>query len=143
MIETILVLVLVSALASVGVLMSRDTYQSVIQRAERDVVVTLLQKARSHALNNFNQSRWGVCAEPDRAMYVFFRGTYSVDAHINEYTAMASRVVASSSQAIFLCARGGVVFTQLTATTSSTTLFIVEGASTSTISIHHEGTIAW
>ncbi len=132
---------LLSVLAVCGTVMSVGAFTTSVARSENDVVLALLQKARSHALTTIQHASWGVCADNTGATYVLFQNLYSPGGVENEEVAMGAHAEASSTPPQFMCERGGVIFTVLSATTSSTTIYIVQNSSTSTISVNHEGTI--
>lgn len=141
LVETMVVLTIVSILATLSVFMTVHTYEEYIHRSEHDVVLSLLEEARSHALNNFDQSPIGICAEP--LHYVLFEGVYTSGATHNEYTNRDIHISISSDPPNFLCSQGGIVFTELSGTTSSTTIYFVQNNSTSIISVNYEGSISW
>ena len=63
--EIIIVIAMFGALLALGLFMSMDAYRGFSFRSEEDTVVSLLQKARSRAMNNMNQTPWGVCWRDD------------------------------------------------------------------------------
>ncbi len=143
LLEVIVVLAILTVLLGMTVFMSMDSFRSTAKRSEQAEVVTLLQKGRSHSMGNINGVRWGLCADTVLKQYVLFRGTYISGASTNEPMNMDAGVTISSSPSTFLCSSGGQVFTQLSATTSSTTVTLTQNGRASTISINNEGTIDW
>lgn len=130
------------ALAGIGLVMSMDMYRGASFRSERDTAVSLFQKARSRALANRYQSPHGVCYDDASRSYIVFRGaSYVAGSETNEITPAGPGVSLSSFP---LCGAGeGVVFAQLTATTTGADIAIIQNAKSETISINHEGAIMW
>lgn len=143
LIETLVVVAIMGILATMATLMSVQTYRGYVGRSERDTVLALLEEARSHAQNNFYQSSHGVCADTLAAKFVVFAGVYVAGVPTNQLVDMSPRVYASSTPPTFMCTYGGVRFAQLSATTSSTTIYIGQNNSTTSISIKYEGTLNW
>lgn len=134
LIEIIVVIAIFSALVTLGLFMSMDTLRGTLHRSERDIVVSMLEKARSRALANIYQTPWGVCANaPD---YIIFRGTSCTTLLSTNETIPAS----AANPAIF---SAPIVFSQLSATTTGGTVTIVQDGRTSTIIVNHEGAIDW
>lgn len=134
LLEVIVVVAIFSILATLGLFMGMDTFSGTLRRSERDIVVSMLQKARSRALANTEQSSWGVCySAPD---YVLFRGTMcTAGLSTNEPTPAHATNPATFS--------APVVFSQLSATTTGGVVTVVEGTRTSTITITAAGAISW
>jgi prepilin-type N-terminal cleavage/methylation domain-containing protein len=138
LIETLIVLAIFGALVGLGLFMSMETFSGTLHRSEREVVVGLLQKARSRAMNNIEQAPWGVCYQGSD--YLVFKGsTCSASAAIDRVEANSGVAATSDFAHTFPV----VVFTQLSGTTTATSTTIVEGERSATISITYEGTIEW
>ncbi len=142
LLETLIGLAIFTILSMVGVLMSTGMYQGSIVRSDRDVIVALLVEARSYSMSGNNGRTWGVCSNSAQRTYVLFQVPYTGSQNVEQYP-MDAHIVASSSPPLFVCQRGGVVFSHLSATTSSTTILIGQQNTTSTISINYEGTISY
>ena len=142
LLEILVTMAIFAALAGLGLFMSMDVYRGASFRSERDVFVSLLQRARSRALANINQLPHGLCYDDVSLSYVLFRGaTYVAGASTNEMVPTNSKV---SFSGFPLCSSGaGIVFTQLTATTTETNIAVTENARTETVSTNSEGTIVW
>lgn len=136
LIELVVVMGILAAIMSLGLLMSMDVYRGFSYRNERDVVVSMLQKARSRSMNNINQTPWGVCYVAPH--YIVFKGTVCTPGSASNET-----LPASPSAAIAGLYLPGVVFTQLSGTTTATTTSITQNGKTSAVSINYEGTIIW
>lgn len=135
MIEIIVVIGILVAIMSLGLFVSMDLFRGYNARSERDVVVSLLERARSRSMNNMHHTRWGVCLSGSN--YILFRGsTCSAGVATNEQTpASPSATVTGLST--------GVVFSQLGGTTTAATITIAQSGRTSTITINNEGAIIW
>lgn len=136
LIEILIAMAIFLLLVGLGLFMSMDAYRGYSFRSERDVVVSLLQKARSRSMANIHQSAWGVCTI--NSTYIVFRGTACVAGAATNET-----LPVSSSATVAGLLSPGVVFSQLGGTTTATTVTVTEGTRVSTISINHEGTINW
>lgn len=134
LIEIIVVTGLFVVLVGLGIAMGMETFQGTLFRSEREMVVSLLQKARSRALANTYQSAWGMCMIDDA--YIIFRGTACV-----EGTATNERIPKGSRSAVTFSAP--IVFAPVTGTTAGGTVTVTEDARTTTLDINHEGTINW
>lgn len=143
LLETLVVISILVVLLMMTVFMTMDSFHGYSSRSQRDEVVMLLQRARSHAQNNIYQTKWGVCADLAAQQYVLFEGSYVASAARNEYTSMSLGVTVVSLPPTFLCTSGGQIFTQLSATTSNTAIVLTQTGRTATISINNEGAINW
>ena len=137
LIEILVVLAIVASVLGLGLFMSMDVYRGFSFRSERDVVVSVLQKARSRAINNYHQTSWGVCYVTPN--YIMFRGTICTSgASTNETIPAGGGVVVTG-----LSAPGGVVFSQLAGNTTATIITITQNGKISTTTVNYEGTIIW
>ena len=117
LIEILVVVAIFTILASLGLFMTMDAYRATSSRSERDIVVSLLEQARSRAMNNYEGTTWGVCYLAPN--YEIFSG--------NDCAAGSSRII----------------FSQLAGTTTAIDIPITQNGRTDIISINHEGTINW
>src|ERR1039458_2199647 len=60
LIEVLVVMGILAILSTMGYLITIDFYKSYAFNAERDTIVSLLQKARAASLSNINESPHGV-----------------------------------------------------------------------------------
>src|SRR3989344_5249325 len=74
LVEVIVVIAIVGLIFGLGLFMSFDVYRGFSHRSERDVIVSLLERARSHAMANVGQSAWGFCEDAGNN-YIIFHGT--------------------------------------------------------------------
>ncbi|MBT9168081.1 MAG: hypothetical protein DDT19_01426 [Syntrophomonadaceae bacterium] len=135
--EILVVTGLFSVLIALGLFMSMETFRGSIYRSEQATVVSVLQKARSRAMANIDQSPWGVYYDPIANAYFIFRGGSYTPGATNEKIPGNAAVTVTG---LFL---PGVVFSQLSGTTTATTTAVVQDGRTSTISINYEGAINW
>jgi prepilin-type N-terminal cleavage/methylation domain-containing protein len=138
LIETLLVLAIFGALIGLGLFMSMETLSGTLYRSEREVIVGLLEKARSRAMNNIDQAPWGVCYLGGD--YLVFRGSVCASSAAIDRVEASASVAASSD---FATKFPVVVFTQLSGTTTATSTTVIQDSRSSTIAITYEGAIAW
>ncbi len=130
LIECVLVIGLLAAVAGIGLFGTLSMYRSSSLEDERDLLVALLERARSHALANLYQSSHGVCAGEGR--YVVFREPFILEEE-------AQQGVASDLPP---CPEG-IVFTAPSATTSPLEITLSNGEDSAVITINREGAIGW
>ncbi len=139
-IELLVVIAIFTILVGLGMFMSMETFRGTTYRSEQATIVSLLERARSRAMNNINQSQWGVCYLAPQ--YVIFRGSASscATATVADTVAAHAGIAAASDFAhVFPI----VVFTQLSGTTTATTITELQDGRSSVIAINNEGTINW
>jgi len=138
LLEVLVVMAIFVSLTGLGLIYSIGSFQGNIFRSEQSTIVSVVSKARSRALANYEQSPWGVCYLAPN--YVVFKGSVctpgeSVEANAN---------IASASQ--FTSEFPTIVFTQLSGTSSGGVIRLRDGVSLtnqSTTTINYEGTIIW
>lgn len=138
LVEILVVLAIFALLVGVGVTFSIDAYRGNIFRSERGVLVSVLERARSRAITNYQQSSWGVCYIAPN--YVIFKG---VTCTSGTDTVPANQTIAAASS---FGSFPTIVFSQLAGTTTGASITLMDGVSavnTSTITINNEGTIIW
>lgn len=106
LIETIISFAILVALAGFGLAMSMDYYRTYSFNYEENLLIQVLQKARSESLANINQESHGFCFDSFNHNYVIFQ---SNPAGQNE-TFPAGKAVSITGAN---CGSGGVVFEQL------------------------------
>lgn len=120
----------------IGIIFGIDDYQRYIFRKERDTVLTTLMKARSRAMNNFDQKSHGVHIEADK--FTLFRGT---DFSTSD---PATREVIPGSAAVAKTGAADVIFKQLSGEpTGAASITLQNGTSNVTVTINNEGRIDW
>lgn len=134
LIEILIVIAIFSVLISLGLFMSMETFRGTLNRSERDIVVNLLQKARSRALANIQQASWGVCyIAPE---YIIFRGSECISGLPTNETVPAN----TANSIVF---SSPIVFSQLSATTTGGSITITQNGRTAAIIVNQEGMIDW
>lgn len=143
LIEVLVVLGIFILLASLGLFMSFDVYRATFSRSERDMVVVLLEKARSQSLNNVNQTTHGFCFLTSGAVvtsYEVFEGS-DCTAAVKELIPAGSDISLSPSPAL---PATGIIFSQLSGDSNYTgTITLTQNTQSKTVSINSEGMIDW
>ncbi len=139
LIEVLVVVGIFILLASLGLFMSLDTYRGTSVRSERDMVVVLLEKARSQSMNNINQATHGFCFDNAGKNYAVFEGLNYAVAVNKEFTPAGNITLAPD------CSSGGVIFEQLSGSLvgSPVSLVLTQNSQSRTVSINSEGLIDW
>jgi len=135
LIEILIAVGILMALATMGFIVAIGQYRTYALEADRGVVLSMLQRARSHAINNIAESDYGFRFEdPD---YVFFRGSSyaSRDPDFDE-TVPKSTIITYSGEIEF-------VFERLTGEANADDITISNGYKERTISVNSEGRISW
>lgn len=130
LIEILVVIGIFSVLAAIGLFFSMDVYRSNSVSSERDMIMSILQKARSQAINNINEKPHGVR---------FISGKYIVFEGIDCDATGQENPASPSVHPIDDC----VKFDQLTGDSINKTLTVTDGAKTFTIEINSQGRISW
>lgn len=139
----LIVIALISIVGGSTLLMGMETYRGSSFRSDRDLLIATLQRARAEAINNVclglhctNGMPHGVTREGDH--YLLFQGT-----DIATRDTAVDAVFGASPLTIYQ-GSGPVVFSQLSATTTGSTIILSDQTGhTSTITIGTEGQISW
>lgn len=146
LIEILVVIAIFTMLGAMALVVSMESYRGYAFRNERDMIVALLQKARSQSMSNICIGTACTGGRPhgvylQTGSVVIFQGpSYAsrdsgVDETITSRYAAASTTAGSATE---------VVFTQLSATTTATSTTLRDDAGhVSVISINSEGGISW
>ncbi len=133
LVEMLLVIGIITAIFGVGLVASMDFYQSYSLNYETNLVVGIIQRARSQAMANTNQAKHGVCLIGSD--YVIFEGD-----------TCASGDTFPKSSAIDVDWQTPVIFNQLDGTCEACPLIITMGGlgrASLSIIINNEGQIDW
>ncbi len=130
-IEVIVTIGIFVVILSFGLVLSIDAYRGYLFRAERTIVVSALERARSRAMTNYEQSSWGVCKLG--ASYQVFKGS----------TCASGDAIPSNLNVTVTGLDSGVVFSQLSGTTTDATITLSDVSRSATISVNSEGTVLW
>lgn len=140
LIEILVVMGLTVMLAGLGLLFSLDFYRSYAFNSERQLIISLLQKARSGSMSNINQTNYGLCV--NNGNYILFTGSVSCDPNNNANEVYPAHPGVTSSPTTFTVSfaqlRGNPTFTNGDNVTLNYTT-----AHTANISINAEGRINW
>ncbi len=135
LIEILVVIAIGMVLASLGLFVSLDSFRSSSLQTERDVLVSVLEKARSESQSNIDEVPHGV--EIESGQFVIFKGpTYiSGDSH----NQLIPRNSAFASSGI-----SDVIFDQITGDVASGgTITLSDGGRNVSIIINNQGGINW
>ncbi len=136
LIEIVIVVGILGLVLALGLFMSLDSYRGFLNRSEVSTVVSILLRARSHAVNNVYQAGWGVCYIAPN--YILYRGTACATGLTTNET-----LPANQGATIAGLAAPGVRFSALDGTTTAATITVVQNGKTSTITLNNEGRIDW
>lgn len=130
-VELLVVIGIFATMASLGMWLSADTYRSRSFQTDVNTVVSVLQRARSRAMNNVNETSHGV--KLNAAGYTLFQtGDSSKDE------------VIEGNPTFLFSGPTEILFSQLSGDSSATGLLVItSGAKTATISLNNEGQISW
>ena len=134
LIEVLIVMAIIAFIAVIGMITSLDTLNRYIFRSDTDKVVSLLQKARSSAMNNVNEKEYGVVLDdPDNL--ILFRETLGTS---YDYKVEKSK---TATYKLDDCPDKQAVFERLTGNTADCIIEIIDGNKASTITINNQGGI--
>lgn len=141
MIEILVVLGMLAIFATMGLVISFDSYRGYLFRSEYTTTVNLLTKARNRAINNFNESNHGV-AILDGEYRIFNTDEYDSDDD-STYDSY------SRNNALIFTGPTEIIFQQLTGNLASCdgedpcTYTFGYGLKTKSITINEVGGITW
>jgi Tfp pilus assembly protein FimT len=142
----VVVMALLAAISGLGLIVGMESYRGYAFRADRDTLVSLLERARAQSINNIcvgtsctNGKPHGVFVDVPGNHYVLFQGaTYGTrDSAIDEVTGANVGVTRSGLTE--------VVFAQLSGEVNLSGDIVLSGVAgtVSTTSINAEGQISW
>lgn len=135
LIELLVAMGIIALLASVGVGLGWPVISSHQMRGDRDVIVTLLERARNQSLTNSNATPHGVAFINQN--YIGFEGS----SYASRDT--AKDLVYPQAGGVAVSAPSEVVFAPLSARASASTVTLQAGERTSVIHVNQEGSIDW
>jgi len=141
--EILVTLAIFVLMAGIGLFMSFEAYRGATRRSERDTIVSLLEKARSRAMANTDQSEWSVCY--DAGDYIIAKGATCDDSTAYDRIEANAGVVAASDFSDFE-SPNEIIFAQLTGNVVAapyTIEVVQEGNPPEEITINYEGRINW
>ncbi len=133
--EVLVVIAITMFFLGIGIFVSTDVYRSSLFQADADTVVSALQRARSRAINNINESPHGVHIATTG--YTIFQGSvFNSSDPKNEIIPIRPGYTFNPASPI------DIVFQQLSGRTSyNGAVDIINTAKTITININNEGRI--
>ncbi len=136
LIEIVIVIAILAVVFSFGLFISLDFYKNYSFGSEKNVIVSVLQKARSQSLNNINQTKHGV--RFDTNGYALFEGP-TFTGSTNTFT-----IPSGYNTTVSVVPAGDIIFDQLSGTTSAAkTVTVTSNGKSYTITINREGRIDW
>lgn len=147
LLEILVVMGLVLVVVAFGLIVSFDDYRGFNFRNERDIVVNVIQKARSQAVNNMCFGT-GCTDGKDHGVYFGTTGQYVIfqGATYASRDVAVDEVIEARDDATILSGVESVVFHRLRAdavVTGGSTLTVTQSTHTSTITIEPEGRVWW
>lgn len=136
LVEITIVLAIMAGLATIGLIVGVDSYSRYNFHSEKDTVVSMLQKARSAAINNIGESWHGVYFG-DSANIILFQGQGATKDYTHRNLAFDFKI--EKSTVVSYSGTSEIVFDQLSGNTSSGTVTI----NSANITINNEGGIDW
>jgi prepilin-type N-terminal cleavage/methylation domain-containing protein len=141
LIEFLVVMGIMVLVFGFGLFFSMDAYRGYTFRSERDLAISILQKARAQSISNINQQPHGVHIDSVGKQYIIFEGTtFSGSASSNIYVPFVSSAVSHSgmSDVFFNQLDGGVATPPAAWPFTDPT-----SGRTSSVTINAEGQITW
>ncbi len=143
LIEIIVVVAILLLLLSLGLITNMDSYKKYMFRSENQNLISSIAKARSESLTNKGELPHGICFDSAQKRFVLFQGA-SYQTSVNPIFIDTNPLTKITSiPNIFSCLNGGIVFSQLSGTTTQVEIGVAQNGSVSTTTISHEGTIHW
>ncbi len=143
MVEIVIVIAIIGIIMSLGLVLSMDSFRGYYFRGERSMIVSVLTRARSQAMANYNGTTHGACYDATNKNYVIFQGTYSASSPTNETITGNKSMNIATTSSLFSCSNGGIKFSQLSGNATPDTFAISDGLKYGVIEINTEGAINW
>lgn len=136
LIEIIVVVAIVISLFAFGILIDSKAFTRTSVISEQETLVSILQKARSRAMNNIEHTRHGVFVDEDK--YVIFQSSYDEDDEDNE------KIERNENFTITGLYQTEIIFDQISGIPNVTgEIKISDGVIEKTININEVGLIDW
>ena|SRR5260221_110150 len=137
-IEIIITIAILIIILSFGLFISFDFYKNYSFRSERNIIISVLQKARDQSLNNIDQTSHGVHFEANPNLkYTIFEGSSYDQDNQNNLVVNASYGISITS----LILPFDVIFDQLSGVSSDEIITIYDGFKSYNITVNSEGKI--
>lgn len=149
LIEIVVAIGLITLIASIGLVVSMEYLRGRSAHSEEDVIVSLLQNARSQSLSNIDQVRHGVHFVSSPLRYIEFECPSSLP-QCTAYTSSSADSVINSSYNVSIPSPAlpfDIIFGQLSGDcvncASTTDITVNDGARDYVVSVNNEGQIDW
>ncbi len=136
LIEILIVIAIFTALATMGVIVGLDSYGRYLFRSDLATAASLLQKARSEAMNNIGETPHGVYFNDPANFILFYGASYATRNTSFDLAVSRNKTVATSGLT-------EIVFIPLSGTTAGGAVMLHNGVSNTTITVNNEGGINW
>ena len=137
--EITISLALIGVIAALGLFVSTRLFATADIESERSTLVTLLMRARSHALASYGGVSHGACYDANEHAYISFTGVYDEDGSREEMAVGNNTQVAG----LPTCADGGLLFSVRSATTTPAMITLTQGTESLDVEVNREGFIDW
>ncbi|MDE2399788.1 MAG: prepilin-type N-terminal cleavage/methylation domain-containing protein [Patescibacteria group bacterium] len=137
LIEILVVIAILIVVISFGMLVDFSSFTSSTFQGEEAKIVSVLERARSHAMANMFNTTSGVCYDATTHSYVIFQG--SVCTSTGSELIPANTNIAENPSTTFPT----FVFSRLTGNTTGGIIHITDGSKSADITLNNEGTINW
>lgn len=137
-IEIMISLALVGGVAVLGLFWSRDLFEIEGLEGDTKTLATILMRARNHSLSNLDGVPHGVCYDDEYHLYLSFADTPKDESAETFSLGRNVEIVGLPD-----CSDGGILFTQLSATTTLTQITLTKEMRSKTIEINQQGLITW
>jgi len=132
-IEIMVAIGLLVMMLGLGLFLSMDIYRGSSFAAERDILISILQKARNQSVNNINGAPHGTYVDSDG--YKLFQGpSYAGATEVLTFPRDPKMTISGDTE---------FVFDQLTGDTTAGTISLTGQGKTIDIVINSEGRISW
>ena len=137
--EFLVALVILTTIAGFGLFFGMDLLRNFSFNYEKNLLINILQKSRSKALANINQSNHGFYFDSANKSYVIFQG----DSYLGHDATLDETFPAGKNIEVSGIPAGGIIFHQLSADSLPVNITISDGIRSAIISINEEGRISW
>lgn len=141
LIEILVVIGILTVIIAFGMTINLSAFTSGTLQSEESKIVSILQRARSHAMANMFASSFTVCYVSSN--YVISHDGICDGSGTDEIIPANTNIATTSNFSTNFDASHAVVFNQLDGTTIGVTINVKDSVKTLPITINNEGTINW
>ena len=143
LIEILVVIGILTVILAFGMTVNFSAFTSGTLAGEESKIVSVLQRARSHAMANMFESKYGVCYSSNKDSYIIFRENEGIcdDTEPTNELIPANTNIAEHADTNF--SDFPVVFDQLSGNADNAIIHITDGTKSEDIEINEKGTINW